>query len=202
MTLFRHVGVPLHAPLKPSVTPLTEWGMASYAEHLLEPSGSCHKPQVDLLVMGALLAVVEELLKFALVKEVFSLLLFAPGHLLTWGPTLHSFTTVAWKSLHHSCGHQLPFTQPAFLISQSFQRPGKWIFSLASFPSLLPLLLCASCSCTWNFWRASLYKKYSSKYKRRCFPGAYNNNKKNVGSKKDWQLFHICAFFKTLSSRY
>lgn len=62
------------------------------------------------------------------------LAVFAPQHLLSWGPTLHSFTSVGWESLHHSCGHQLPFTQPAFLISQSFQSPGKWIFSLVSFP--------------------------------------------------------------------
>lgn len=84
-----------------------------------------------------------------------------------------------WKSLfHHSYGHQLPFTQPSFLTSQSFKSPGKWIFSLASSPSPLPFLVHASCSCTWKFWRASLYKKYSSKNKGRCFPGAYNKKKK------------------------
>lgn len=163
------MGVSLHAPLRKHQSPFTwvRWGhFAAAAEQpLLEPNGSCHKQKWSLLGTGALLA---------LVKEMFSLLLFAP-HLLSWGPSLHSFTTVGWVSLlHHSCGHQLPFTRPAFLTSQSLQSTGKWIFSLTSFPSPLPLLLCASCSCTWKFWRASLYKKYSSKYKGRCFPGAYN----------------------------
>lgn len=158
---------------------------AAAAQHpLFEPHGSSHKPEVDLLGMGALLAYVEELLKLALVKEIFSLLLFAPQHLLSQGPSLHSFTTVGWKSLlHHSYGHQLPFTQPSFFTSQSFKSPGKWIFSLASSPSPLPFLVHASCSCTWKFWRANLYKKYSSKNKGRCSPGAYN--KKNTGSKED-----------------
>lgn len=97
-------------------------------------------------------------------------------------PTTSAITRPFSAQLHH-CGMKeppspqlwspAPFHSTRFLTSQSFQSPGKWIFSLAFFPSSLPLLVCASCSCTWKFWRASLYKKYSSKDKGRCFPRAY-----------------------------
>lgn len=60
------------------------------------------------------------------------------------------------------------------LTSRSFQISGKRIFSLASSLSSLPLLLHDGCSCTLKFQGASLCKKYSSKYKGRCFPGDCN----------------------------
>lgn len=60
------------------------------------------------------------------------------------------------------------------LTAPSFQISGKSVYFLASFLSPGPLLLCAGCSCTLKFQRASLYKKHSSKYKGKCFPGDYN----------------------------
>lgn len=74
---------------------------------------------------------------------------------LLWDEKASSSAAVATSSI--SLNH--------LLTSQSFHISGKWIFFLACFLSLLPLLLHAGCSRILKFWRAGLYKKYSSKYK-------------------------------------
>ena len=72
---------------------MVSYAAAAYCP-VLEPSGGFRKSEVGLLGTGALLAMVEERLKLALVKEIFSSLLFPPQHLLSPGPSRHSFTAV------------------------------------------------------------------------------------------------------------
>lgn len=72
---------------------MVSYAVAAYCP-VLEPRGGFHKSEVGLLGTGALLAMVEEPLKLALVKAVFSSLLFSPQHLLSPGSSLHSFTTM------------------------------------------------------------------------------------------------------------
>jgi len=107
---------------------------------------------------------VEELWKLALVKEIFPSLLFPPQHLLSLGPSLHSFTAVGWKSLlHRSCGHQLPFTQPPshFSILSDLRK----MDFLSCLFSVSPSTLTAC----WQFEEQVYIKKPQLKVRRKVF---------------------------------
>lgn len=85
-------------------------------------------------------------------KKYFPHCFFSPQHLLSPGSSLHSFTTMGWKSLLHlSCGHQLPFTQPPSHFS-IFSDLREMDFLSCLF-SLFPATLTA--------WRLFLYSKIS-----------------------------------------
>lgn len=131
--------------------------------------------------MGALLVVVEQLLHWW--KKYF------PAF---WATT--SAITRPFSAQLHYCGMKeppspqlwppVPFHSSAFLTSQSFQSPGKWISSLASFPSPLPLLLCASCSVLGNFEEQVYIRNTAQSIKEGVFLEHITRKKKKLVSRR------------------
>lgn len=112
---------------------MVSYAVAAYCP-VLEPRRGFHKSEVGLLGTGALLAMVEEPLKLALVKEVFSSLLFFP--------TTSAITRLLSAQLHHHGMKEppspqlwppAPFHSTTFSLLDLFRSQGNGF-------SLLPLL--------------------------------------------------------------